>query len=236
LGIDEIPDGYEADSVWSYEVGAKSRLFDGKVQLNTSAFYIDWTNIQQNLRLPTCRSTLILNVGQAVSKGFDAALTAQVTDALRLEATVAYTNAEYTDSIITENLTTGATTDVVLEGDALSTIAPWVVTLSAQYDFEIKDTTSFVRVDYDYRGAAPEPLIGRAGVDPLAHRRPETHFVSARAGVELDSLKVSVFVDNLFNSTPILTRTRHSARDAITLFYSSTMKPRTFGVTASFRY
>ncbi|MFL6664752.1 MAG: TonB-dependent receptor, partial [Rhizobacter sp.] len=47
-----IPDAFKPDSLWSYEVGSKSRLFDNRLSLNLAAFYIKWKDIQQDVVLP----------------------------------------------------------------------------------------------------------------------------------------------------------------------------------------
>ena len=68
---DGAPTTYAPDTLWSYEVGAKLRLFDNRMQLNTSAYYIDWKSIQFKVTLPGCAIPFEANAAQAVSKGFD---------------------------------------------------------------------------------------------------------------------------------------------------------------------
>ena len=46
LGTDQTPASYNSDSVWSYEGGAKLRLFGGHAQINSSLFRIDWKDPQ----------------------------------------------------------------------------------------------------------------------------------------------------------------------------------------------
>jgi iron complex outermembrane recepter protein len=67
------PTTYSSDDVLSYEVGAKNKLFDGRVQLDTSVFHIKWNGVQQLLYLP-CFQAYTANSGNAVSNGFDLAL------------------------------------------------------------------------------------------------------------------------------------------------------------------
>src|SRR5690242_20879191 len=45
---------YKSDTLWNYEIGAKSRLDDSRVTASAAAFEIDWSNIQQTAWLPTC--------------------------------------------------------------------------------------------------------------------------------------------------------------------------------------
>ena len=45
-----MPPDYKPDTVWSYELGGKFRLFD-KLQLNLSAYRINWNGIQATTTL-----------------------------------------------------------------------------------------------------------------------------------------------------------------------------------------
>jgi outer membrane receptor protein involved in Fe transport len=40
------PSSYQSDSVWSYEIGEKSRFLDRRLTVNASLYYEDWSNIQ----------------------------------------------------------------------------------------------------------------------------------------------------------------------------------------------
>jgi hypothetical protein len=63
---------------------------------------------------------------------------------------------------------------------------------------------------------------------------PSTSYLTARTGMNLNSWDVSFFVDNLFNSTDILTR-GHRSR-TWPAYTDTTFRPRTFFVQASFHY
>jgi outer membrane receptor protein involved in Fe transport len=40
------PNGYAPDSLTNYEIGFKTELFDRRLQVNLSAYYMDWDNVQ----------------------------------------------------------------------------------------------------------------------------------------------------------------------------------------------
>src|SRR3546814_20931341 len=54
LGLAQVASTYESDRVWSYEVGAKKASGDGRVNVQASAFLIDWNNSQQTVPLTRC--------------------------------------------------------------------------------------------------------------------------------------------------------------------------------------
>ena len=58
--------------------------------------------------------------------------------------------------------------------------------------------------------------------------------VSARLGVRFGNFDLSVFANNLLNAQPILAHNRDTS--SATLFKDVTVRPRTIGITGSFRY
>lgn len=228
LGITTPPATFDADSVWSYEVGAKNRLLGDRLQVSTSVYWIDWTDIQQVVPLRSCGQSFISNLGKATSKGFDLALDALIADSLTLGVAVGYTNAEYSDT-----LRSGPAL-VALEGEPISQVSPWLVSLTGQYDFLLAGKEAFLRFGYDYGSAGPRPNRTVFGSDPNGFFRDETHMLSVRAGMQIDNASVSLFVDNLSDSHPELTHGCEA--NTSPLCYSSTFRPRTVGLTLSYKY
>jgi outer membrane receptor protein involved in Fe transport len=122
LGDVSIPESYDSDYVWSYEVGAKGRFWDRRISVAASAFYLDWENIQQNVYLSQCGFQYTANLGKAVSKGFDLQLDGHLTHHLVVNLDLGYTDARYTTT--TQAGTTAAAPILVAEGDVLPA-APW---------------------------------------------------------------------------------------------------------------
>ena len=228
LGIDQIPQTYGSDSVWAYEAGAKGTFFDRKVQAEASIFQLDWSNIQRSVSLAQCNLSYIDNLGSARSRGFDLAITARPVPALTLGASVSYTNAKYAVDV-----PVAPPNFIVRDGDTLG-IRPWTVYLNGQLDFPLGSGEAYIRADYSYESKnkqAPRP--NRVGYDPLIPRPPETHLVSMRAGSNFDGLDVSVFVDNLFDSKTNFGLNRDTSNSPV--FYGGSFRPRTVGLTVSYR-
>jgi iron complex outermembrane recepter protein len=228
LGLSSAPKTYNSDSVWSYEVGAKNRLLDGRVQLDSSAFWINWNNIQQNITLVDCGQTLVGNLGSATSKGVDFAADVLFSDALRASLTMAYTDASFDRTIAS-----GGVYEVV-DGAPLSGISPFAVTVSGQYNFNVGPQHPYLHLDYQIntKARAPNPLV--YGVDPTIGPKPETQFLSLKTGVLFQNLNASIFVDNLLNQQPELYRYRDVPSSS--LYYATTWRPRTFGVQLTYAY
>src|SRR6202035_443287 len=105
IGLNGMPPTYQGDSLWSYEIGSKNRLFNGHLLLEASAFHIDWSNVQQSVSLPPnlCPETFTSNLGKATSNGADLQVTALI-GALELGLSVGYTEAKDSQSLGPSNI------------------------------------------------------------------------------------------------------------------------------------
>jgi iron complex outermembrane recepter protein len=236
-GQPAAPQLFESDSVWSYEIGAKNLLANRRIQLSSSVYYIDWSNIQQNVALVSCGFQFVANLGSATSKGLDLQADIRATDSLNIGLALGYTKAEYDQSV---RGGPAATANLITEGDHIPG-APWSGALSAQYSFAAFGARpSYARADYQYQGKQTEltarnnPLNGTF-TPANVFVPPETNLLSLRAGVEWSTgLDVSLFVNNVFNSTPVLAQA--SAPGQVLFLQQSTFRPRTYGLTATYRY
>ena len=80
---------FDGDEVASYEVGLKTTLFDGRVQLMTAAYYLDWEDMILVENDPVIGATNPLSVyntnsGGAEISGFELELSAFLTDRLSI--------------------------------------------------------------------------------------------------------------------------------------------------------
>ena len=86
-------DAYNPEKIWSYEVGAKSELFERRLRLNLAAFYYDYTDLQ--VQDSVGQSTIIRNTGSATVKGFEVEALARPTSRLELEFGFSWLDAEF---------------------------------------------------------------------------------------------------------------------------------------------
>jgi outer membrane receptor protein involved in Fe transport len=109
LGLSQVPGQFSSDSLWSYELGSKNAFFDNTLSINASVFYIDWSNIQQNVYLPDCGEQFTANLGKAKSEGGDIEVLYKPVPALTLDLTAAYTDARLTKTTCAGTLTYNGT-------------------------------------------------------------------------------------------------------------------------------
>jgi outer membrane receptor protein involved in Fe transport len=227
-----FPDSYNSDSVWSYEIGSKDRFFDRRLQISGSAYYINWSNIQQAFYVPSCGIQFTTNAGQAVSKGFDLQSQWQVTHNFEIELTLGYTDAKFSKTALDAN---GDVLDVA--GDSLD-VVPWTATLGAQYNFTMAGREGFIRGDYIFNSKRHTPIPNEdprtAFYDSGLVPDPATNEVSAKAGLNLGAWDLSIFAENLLNAHPQL-NLQHQDSETL-LFEAETFRPRTIGVSANYKY
>jgi iron complex outermembrane receptor protein len=251
---------YKSDSTQSYEIGSKNNLGE-RFRIATSVYYIKWNDIQQNVYVPyNCGLQFTDNLGTAVAKGFDVQSDLVLGAGFTVEAAFGYTSARFSASTPTPNPKPPGWMPLVQKGDAISgeaaidggpgTNPPWTVALGAQYDFKLAQRSAFIRMDWEYTARNPwlaatqDP--GTAQFDANTYTLSATHFASLRSGITLGDFQVALFCDNLFDShTTInyeLSQTDANNPSFNVLQPTSlqqndyTWRPRTIGITASFRH
>lgn len=245
------PTNYGSDSLWSYELGGKNTILDHRLQIDSSLFLIDWKNIQQNVYLPDCGLQFVANLGEARSEGGDINVLYRPLDDMLIDLTAAYTFAKYTkfscagvltytDGFCNNAAGTSPASPIVSKGDRLPG-APWSFLAAFEYSFnEIAwQRKPYVRVDYQYTTAlhALTPTNNAAdNGDPTLPSLPITRDLQLRAGLRWNGIDVSVFGQNLTNDHPILFESRDIAVPAETLYFERSTRPRTFGLTGTYRF
>jgi iron complex outermembrane recepter protein len=236
------PSTFESDSLWSYEVGSKNVINGGRAQISGSAYYINWKNIQQGVALSSCGFAFTANLGKAVSQGIDLDASFRVGSSVTLGTAIGYNDAKFKAAVFGGP---AATVSLVSDGDRIPG-APWTVTLNGQYDFEVVEHDAFVRFDYEYRSQGPDDtsalnLSNRSPVlpppDPETFlRAPSTSLLSLRAGVQIGAANASLFVKNVLNENPLVTRGDLSFGGPPHGYTAQTVMPRTVGATLTYRF
>jgi iron complex outermembrane recepter protein len=242
IGLNAPPDTYSSDSLWSYELGAKNTLLGGRLQINASVFVIDWSNIQQAVYLTGCGQNFVENLGKVRSHGGDLELQVRPIEPLQLGFSVAYMDAKYTKTVCAgPSSCTGANPaaqPVVTDGDRLPG-APWTIITSAEYSFpSMQGRKPYLRADYQVSTAQTAELPiqdPNNGVsDPMFTGLPKIETLQVRAGIRWNGFDLSLFGNNLTDAHPLLSQTRDTT--ASDLFFAHSIRPRTVGVTATYRY
>ena len=183
---------YQPDTVWNYELGAKSEFLERKLSIDVSAYRIDWKNVQQSVTDPGCGYEFVANVGTAQSKGVEVEVNFKPVQSLLLSASGSYDHAEFT-SIDAAFLQAAA----AQAGEAVPGVPRQKFNLGGEYTAEIADHTGYLRLDWSHLGDVPAGF-GYSAV------RPAYSALDAAVGVRAGHYDLSLYGHNLTNSNGIL--------------------------------
>ncbi len=235
----QAPATFAADRLWSYEIGAKNQFAGGRLKTQASIYYIDWQDIQQAVSANGCfTSSYKDNLGSAKVRGFDLAAEYRIIDNLSVAVSGGYTHARYSSNAFGAPASgTGVRPLIAADGDSLG-VAPWNATVSGEYGFHAWEHDAYFRVDYSYTardtGVTPLRDPASSNYDPGLTADPAVRLLGARLGVRIGDFDLSVFGRNLLNETPALGRMHDGVGDP--LYYAVTVRPRTLGITGTYRF
>ncbi|MBS0419871.1 MAG: TonB-dependent receptor [Proteobacteria bacterium] len=224
---------YEADTLWSYELGLKTQLLDRRLSIEGSVYHIDWSNIISAVHVPLCATHISKNLGDAKSDGFDLSVKALVTQGLTAGLSVGYTNARYSSDseIFGETLARA--------GQAISDVAPWNVTAEVAYQTPLTDKImGYGRLEdrYTSRNNRLVPAEDSTTVtyDPFITTNPSVNLLNGRIGVRFgDGSDLALVATNLLNTHPVLNEQIFLINITSGAF---TVRPRTVGLAYSYHW
>ena len=146
---------YKPEYSWNYEIGSHLTMFDGRLQADIAAFYMD-THDQQISRFAASglgRTTI--NAGKSRSIGGELALKAQITDNFILNGNYGYTNSKFTEYISNYKDAQGKLQEVSYNGNYVPFVPEHTFTVGGQYIFRMKSGAWLdnIIVNANYKGA-----------------------------------------------------------------------------------
>jgi iron complex outermembrane receptor protein len=214
---------YQPDSLWNYEIGAKTRWWDDTLTLNAAAYYIKWKDVQQGETLP-CSYQITQNAGAAVVHGGELEIQSLIGAHLQVGAGVGYTKAVLDADA--PNL--GGT-----RGQQLENVPLWNGNASAKYLFTPRSGyDGFLRADAQYVGVS-YPFFQRT--DPATFQRAYT-LLDLRAGLLHGPWELDLFVLNVSDKQAALSdylSDNYSAANRVRMFAN---RPRTTGLSMRWKF
>ena len=206
FGVPVEPYGYESETVWTYELSARSSLFDGRVFVNANLFYNDYEDYQQ------ASGFRVRNVDEAHTYGMELEITSLLTDKLELTVGLGLleTEVDNADSI-----------DPALEGNEL-TQAPKKTALVA-VNYRVNN-----RVSVDWRTNYVDEYFASNGIDNDSSKR-VGNYVLSNLGLnfEHDDLKVRLYANNITDRDVVYNLSGSNGQVGT---------PRTLGISATYTF
>jgi iron complex outermembrane recepter protein len=227
---------FEPETLWNYELGTKFDLFDRRLRVDITGFYMDWKDVQQTIRFQFIDPVTgllrgvsgIANAAAAESYGAEASFDARLTDNFRFSGQVGFNKTRFLD--YPNALIDGVVIDVT--GEQLVNAPEWTLGAQAHYEVPVTSTfRAFGRAEWNFRDKMiSNPFAYRYSGYPFVS--PSYHNVNLRVGFESERLRASVFVENLFDE-------QFFANSYEKAFYSGVqVEPsvRVFGATVGFNF
>jgi iron complex outermembrane receptor protein len=221
-----LPLTYSPSTTVNYEAGIKSRSLENRFTVEVSIFDVEWRDIQVFGLSETTGFSFNENAGAARSDGVEWQFAY-----IPISRLTVGLNGAYTDARLTQATPSNVGGKV---GDRLPTVPLWQISASARYERPLFGSLSgFGGVDWRFCGSHYgdfEPI----GPRPLA---PSFDIVDLRAGINMNTWSVGLYVKNIGNEIPIYyLRNDNLAQGGFGIQQASIGTPRTIGLelTANF--
>ena len=214
-----IPPTYDSDEIWTYELGTKHQLLDGKLTLDASLYRSEWSKVQSYTFVPGSALAAVTNGGHVDGWGVDLSATARPTKALTLTATYGWNNLKFDKATIDKAV-----------GDPVDGAVRESWSASLDYRPQLSaDVTGIFRIDYQHAG--PSQITLRLFNVPPVIPRPGRDLVNLRVGVGFGPVEVALFANNLFDeNAPNLVGPLGTIGENIE------QRPRVIGIGANARF
>ncbi|QXQ06755.1 TonB-dependent receptor [Sphingosinicellaceae bacterium] len=233
-GYTEAPLTFGPDKLWSYTVGEKAKLAGGRVTVNASAYFIDWTDVQTRLRLD-CSYFFTDNKGKITSKGLELETMFKATPEITLSASGSYNDSKANGDIPT----VGA-----FDGDRTPYFPKFTATAGIFYDKPIGEGELHIQGNYQYQSnqhttfnnfstVLVDGVLTRSGANALYAVIPASNNFSASVAYTIGHLEFGIFGNNLSNGVKITNIARATYYQVYQAGSRDTYaRPRTVGVRA----
>ena len=227
-----IPDEYDPDESFNYELGAKAILWDGKLQLNAAIYLIDWSDVQFEFLRAADFTTFVANSGDALSKGAEIEVLVLPLENLEVSFGVTLQEAEVESISAADSVLTG-----VNEGDQLPGSVDYKLSGAVQYNWSMTGGyEAYARVAASYTDKSPNNFTGIPGAgfidSPLFDYNEAYGYVDASVGIIMDQWEITLYGENLTDDdSHIVDMGGLLGPNSVT-----TLRPLTFGVRAHYRY
>jgi outer membrane receptor protein involved in Fe transport len=225
-----IPNLYDPDETTNYELGAKTRLLDDRLQLNAAVFYIEWTDIQVDAIRLSDTANYIANAGEAVSQGVELELRFFPVDGLELNAAVTLLDAEVDRINPADSLRSG-----VVEGDALPGSPDYQLSVGARYDWTTaRGHGMYAQIAAQFVDSSPNGFSNQAGTltpNPFYARNASYEQGEVSVGMIVNNWELTLYGENLSDNDDFILN-----GGGATPSYVNTLRPRTVGARLHYRY
>ncbi len=245
---------YKAETLWNYEFGFKSELWNHRIRLNGSVFFLDWSNLQvEAFRFLTpgdlsSNFEQVTSVKSAKASGAELELVVAFTDNFLLTSSIGYLNSEITSDTIAQ-ITGGF--EVALKGLDIPKAPSLTFNINGEYHWQIGQNSAWTQLGFIHRdgqysdiealtylqtdgpspnGAPPRNSVATYGSFPF--RTPNYNIVNLRAGFDMEKFSFIAYVQNLLEENYFTGTQENFGVSGFRL----RPHPRVLGLSVSYRF
>jgi len=214
-----VPDDFNAESLWSYEVGHKGSYADGSIITDINLYYYNYKDLQ--LLVFQNGGGLIFNLGKVKGYGAEIAVTANLTDYLTVYSNIALNQTSISNA--------GPACGIAsCDGNRLDS-PKWSGSTVVKVHYPVNNGEVFGAAEVIWessKGGGIENL-NISKVDAFAD-------FTFRLGYRMDDWSVNAYVENVFNK---IYYDQGNNNDAILpAHFFGPSRPRTFGMRVSYSF
>ncbi len=224
-----ILDHTKPDETDNYEIGFKGSFFDQRLTLNLTAYQIDWRGLPVSLQtfevddngeftVPSGSTTV--NVGKALSKGFEMEVSTLLTDYLALNLATSYNTTEIAET----------QANLGEKGTKLPGSADFSLSGGLEYGFLIQGYDSYIRADYNHLST----FEGTLNQPDSAPKLGGYHQIHMRGGINFGNVDLEIFVRNLTNSKALASEGNSTRNSGYNSYLR--LRPRIIGLNMSYHF
>lgn len=236
-GFNQVPTTFASDSLWNFEVGAKTAFFQRRFTLNAALYRIDWKNMQVQGFAPAPIAgmpiTYATNASGSEIVGLE--LEGEVRFNRYLSADWAFNH--FFKDALTKAAPVNPTGLAPQAGDPLSFNPETSLNLGLETHASVTEHLDwFARLDWSFVGrrfTGFRSTLNNGQPNQFYNNLAPYNLFGVRAGLSSGPWRFAVYAENLTDERPIL-RQENLGPPATTL--RVTARPRTVGVTVSARY
>ena len=243
---------WEDETLWNYEVGAKTTLMGGRGTLNASVYHSDIENLQATVTAGSCSSRIILNVPKAETTGLEAEFEVAPTDNFDFAVSGSYNNSELKSSFRDPagNIVAG-----IREGNRLPTVPEFQMAAAATYRWQMGGMAPYVTGVFQHIGDRYTQIgdqavgFGTVQIDSFGGdiggpytqntftfdpKMPAYDILNLRFGVLRNNWDAALFINNVTDEEAFLALDQERGTRA--RVGHLTNQPRTIGISTRFNF
>jgi iron complex outermembrane recepter protein len=232
--VDPDVQNYKPDSTTNYEVGLKGFFADRRLYLQANLYQIDWKDVQTyysqtvEFGFPINGTT---NGPDARSRGFEGVIRFNLSDALSLNFTTAYTSAKWSSTKEVCLYTDGTSCRTWTKGQKLGGAPKWKNSAGIRYSGDIAtNAKGWASLSGRFVSSVQVDRADFPTDDVPSY--PSYAIFDLRGGVELGNFDIGLWVENITNKRAQVSQQNDRVMGSRILYTT----PRTYGLNLSYDF